>query len=69
VHKFSLARPDRHTGAARAHRGPAGTAAARTLFNRLGQPHELAAACPFLLSPLSTFITESVMRVTGGSAP
>jgi hypothetical protein len=45
------------------------TAAARTLFNRLGQPHELAAACPFLLSPDSTFITGSVMRVTGGSAP
>jgi NAD(P)-dependent dehydrogenase (short-subunit alcohol dehydrogenase family) len=45
------------------------TAAARTLFNRLGRPHELAPAYAFLLSRLATFITGSVTRVTGGAAP
>lgn len=42
-------------------------AAARTLFNRLGQPHEIAGGCVFLLSPLSTFVTGHVLRVNGGS--
>jgi NAD(P)-dependent dehydrogenase (short-subunit alcohol dehydrogenase family) len=41
--------------------------AARTLFNRLGRPEEIAAGCVFLLSPLSTFITGHVLRVNGGS--
>ncbi len=40
---------------------------ARTLFNRLGQPHEIAGACVFLLSPLSTFMTGTVVQVNGGS--
>jgi NAD(P)-dependent dehydrogenase (short-subunit alcohol dehydrogenase family) len=40
---------------------------ARTLFNRLGRPEEIAAGCVFLLSPLSTFITGHVLRVNGGS--
>jgi NAD(P)-dependent dehydrogenase (short-subunit alcohol dehydrogenase family) len=40
---------------------------ARTLFNRLGQPEEIAAACVFLLSPLSTFVHGHVLRVNGGS--
>jgi NAD(P)-dependent dehydrogenase (short-subunit alcohol dehydrogenase family) len=39
----------------------------RTLFGRLGQPHEIAAACAFLLSPLSTFMTGQVLGVNGGS--
>jgi len=42
-------------------------ASARTLFNRLGQPHEIAGACVFLLSPLSTFVTGTVLQVNGGS--
>jgi NAD(P)-dependent dehydrogenase (short-subunit alcohol dehydrogenase family) len=42
-------------------------AGARTLFNRLGRPEEIAAGCVFLLSPLSTFITGHVLRVNGGS--
>lgn len=40
---------------------------ARTLFERLGRPHEIAGACVFLLSALSTFITGHVLRVNGGS--
>jgi NAD(P)-dependent dehydrogenase (short-subunit alcohol dehydrogenase family) len=40
---------------------------ARTLFGRLGRPHEIAAACVFLLSPLSTFVTGQVLRVNGGA--
>jgi len=40
---------------------------ARTLFNRLGRPHEIAGACIFLLSPLSTFMTGSIVQVNGGS--
>ena len=40
---------------------------ARTLFGRVGQPHEIAGACVFLLSPLSTFITGHVLGVNGGS--
>jgi NAD(P)-dependent dehydrogenase (short-subunit alcohol dehydrogenase family) len=40
---------------------------ARTLFNRLGRPEEIAAGCVFLLSPLSTFVTGHVLRVNGGS--
>jgi NAD(P)-dependent dehydrogenase (short-subunit alcohol dehydrogenase family) len=42
-------------------------AGSRTLFNRLGQPHEIAGACVFLLSPLSTFVTGTVLQVNGGS--
>jgi NAD(P)-dependent dehydrogenase (short-subunit alcohol dehydrogenase family) len=42
-------------------------AASRTLFNRLGQPHEIAGACVFLLSPLSTFVTGTVLQVNGGA--
>ena len=42
-------------------------AGSRTLFNRLGQPHEIAGACAFLLSPLSTFVTGTVLQVNGGS--
>jgi NAD(P)-dependent dehydrogenase (short-subunit alcohol dehydrogenase family) len=40
---------------------------ARTLFGRLGRPHEIAGACVFLLSPLSTFMTGTVVQVNGGS--
>ncbi|MCW2954130.1 MAG: short-chain dehydrogenase/reductase [Conexibacter sp.] len=40
---------------------------ARTLFGRLGRPEEIAAACVFLLSPLSTFVHGHVLRVNGGS--
>lgn len=40
---------------------------ARTLFDRLGRPHEIAGACVFLLSPLSTFMTGTVVQVNGGS--
>jgi NAD(P)-dependent dehydrogenase (short-subunit alcohol dehydrogenase family) len=40
---------------------------ARTLFGRLGEPAEIAAACVFLLSPLSTFVQGHVLRVNGGS--
>jgi NAD(P)-dependent dehydrogenase (short-subunit alcohol dehydrogenase family) len=42
-------------------------AGSRTLFGRLGQPYEIAGACVFLLSPLSTFVTGSVLQVNGGS--
>jgi NAD(P)-dependent dehydrogenase (short-subunit alcohol dehydrogenase family) len=42
-------------------------AGARTLFGRVGQPHEIAGACVFLLSPLSTFVTGHVLGVNGGS--
>jgi NAD(P)-dependent dehydrogenase (short-subunit alcohol dehydrogenase family) len=44
-------------------------AGARTLFGRLGQPHEIAGACVFLLSPLSTFVTGTVLQVSGGARP
>jgi NAD(P)-dependent dehydrogenase (short-subunit alcohol dehydrogenase family) len=40
---------------------------ARTLFGRVGQPHEIAGACIFLVSPLSTFVTGHVLGVNGGS--
>jgi NAD(P)-dependent dehydrogenase (short-subunit alcohol dehydrogenase family) len=43
------------------------TAGARTLFNRLGRPHEIASGCIFLLSDMSSFMTGSVLRVNGGS--
>jgi len=42
-------------------------AGSRTLFGRLGEPHEIAGACVFLLSPLSTFVTGTVLQVNGGS--
>lgn len=42
-------------------------AGSRTLFGRLGQPEEIAGACVFLLSPLSTFVTGHVLRVNGGA--
>jgi NAD(P)-dependent dehydrogenase (short-subunit alcohol dehydrogenase family) len=40
---------------------------ARTLLGRVGQPHEIASACVFLVSPLSTFVTGHVLGVNGGS--
>jgi NAD(P)-dependent dehydrogenase (short-subunit alcohol dehydrogenase family) len=42
-------------------------ASRRTLFNRLGEPYEIASGCVFLLSPLSTFMTGTVLQVNGGS--
>jgi NAD(P)-dependent dehydrogenase (short-subunit alcohol dehydrogenase family) len=39
----------------------------RDAFRRLGRPHEIAGACVFLLSPLSTFMTGTVLQVNGGS--
>jgi NAD(P)-dependent dehydrogenase (short-subunit alcohol dehydrogenase family) len=42
-------------------------AGSRTLFGRLGEPYEIAGACVFLLSPLSTFVTGTVLQVNGGS--
>jgi NAD(P)-dependent dehydrogenase (short-subunit alcohol dehydrogenase family) len=42
-------------------------AGSRTLFGRLGRPQEIAGACLFLLSPLSTFMTGTVLQVNGGS--
>jgi NAD(P)-dependent dehydrogenase (short-subunit alcohol dehydrogenase family) len=42
-------------------------AGSRTLLGRLGQPHEIAGACVFLLSPLSTFVTGTVLQVNGGA--
>jgi NAD(P)-dependent dehydrogenase (short-subunit alcohol dehydrogenase family) len=43
------------------------TIESRTLFNRLGQPDEIAGACAYLLSDLSTFVTGHVLRVNGGA--
>jgi NAD(P)-dependent dehydrogenase (short-subunit alcohol dehydrogenase family) len=43
------------------------TTLARTLFGRLGDPLEIAGACAFLLSPLSSFMTGTVLQVNGGS--
>lgn len=42
-------------------------AGSRTLFGRLGQPHEIAGGCVFLLSPLATFVTGTVLQVNGGA--
>lgn len=42
-------------------------AGSRTLLGRLGEPEEIAGACLFLLSPLSTFVTGHVLRVNGGA--
>jgi NAD(P)-dependent dehydrogenase (short-subunit alcohol dehydrogenase family) len=42
-------------------------AGARTLFNRLGRPEEIAACCVFLLSEMSAFVTGTVLQVNGGS--
>ena len=43
------------------------TVGARTLFNRLGRPDEIAASCVYLLSDMSSFVTGHVLRVNGGS--
>jgi NAD(P)-dependent dehydrogenase (short-subunit alcohol dehydrogenase family) len=40
---------------------------ARTLFNRLGRPEEIASSCVYLLSEMSSFVTGHVLRVNGGS--
>ena len=40
---------------------------ARTLFNRLGRPEEIAASCVYLLSDMSSFVTGTVLQVNGGS--
>jgi NAD(P)-dependent dehydrogenase (short-subunit alcohol dehydrogenase family) len=42
-------------------------AGARTLFNRLGRPEEIAAGCVYLLSDMSSFVTGTVLQVNGGS--
>jgi len=42
-------------------------AGARTLFNRLGRPEEIAAGCVYLLSDMSSFATGTVLQVNGGS--
>ncbi len=43
------------------------TAGARTLFNRLGRPEEIAASCVYLVSEMSSFMTGHVLGVNGGS--
>lgn len=40
---------------------------ARTLFGRIGTPEEIAGGCLYLLSPLSTFVTGTVLQINGGS--
>jgi len=42
-------------------------AGARTLFNRLGRPDEIAAGCLYLVSDMSSFVTGTVLQVNGGS--
>jgi NAD(P)-dependent dehydrogenase (short-subunit alcohol dehydrogenase family) len=42
-------------------------AGARTLFNRLGRPEEIAASCVYLVSDMSSFMTGHVLGVNGGS--
>ncbi len=42
-------------------------AGARTLFNRLGRPEEIAAGCVYLVSDMSSFVTGTVLQVNGGS--
>ena len=42
-------------------------AGARTLFNRLGRPEEIAASCVYLVSEMSSFMTGHVLGVNGGS--
>ena len=42
-------------------------AGARTLFNRLGRPEEIAASCIYLVSDMSSFMTGHVLGVNGGS--
>jgi len=42
-------------------------AGARTLFNRLGRPDEIASGCVYLLSEMSSFVTGTVLQVNGGS--
>jgi NAD(P)-dependent dehydrogenase (short-subunit alcohol dehydrogenase family) len=43
------------------------TVGRRTLLNRLGRPEEIADSCIYLLSPMSTFVTGTVLQVNGGS--
>jgi NAD(P)-dependent dehydrogenase (short-subunit alcohol dehydrogenase family) len=43
------------------------SAGARTLFNRLGRPEEIAASCVYLVSGMSSFVTGTVLQVNGGS--
>ena len=53
-----LARADRHGRARRRDRRSRRRAAgARTLFNRLGRPDEIAASCVYLVSDMSSFVT------------
>jgi NAD(P)-dependent dehydrogenase (short-subunit alcohol dehydrogenase family) len=42
-------------------------AGARTLFNRLGRPEEIATSCVYLISDMSSFVTGTVLQVNGGS--
>ena len=42
-------------------------AAARTLFDRMGEPSDIANGVCFLISDQSTWITGTVLQVNGGS--
>ena len=62
-----LPRSDRHGRPRRGDAGAEGAAGARTLFNRLGRPEEIAGGCVYLLSDMSSFVTGTVLQVNGGS--